>query len=61
MHMRELTDDFMQVYLFFPKIAQERPLPEYPIQGKGHQLPSKLKEACEGMWPDEAYPELKEW
>ena len=47
--------------LRFPHISKEIQLPEHPIQGNGRQLPSKLKEACGGMWPDEAYPDLKEW
>lgn len=45
----------------FPNIGKNIKIPEHPILGNGRHLPSKLKEACGGMWPDEAYPELKDW
>jgi TPR repeat protein len=45
----------------FPNIGKECRLPAHPTLGDGRQLPSKLREACGGMWPDEAYPELKDW
>lgn len=47
--------------LRFPQISKECPLPEHPVLGNGRQMPSKLKEACGGKWPDEAYPDLKDW
>lgn len=45
----------------FPSIGKECQVPTHPTLGNGRQLPSKLQEACGGMWPDEAYPELKDW
>lgn len=47
--------------LRFPAIGKECPLPMHPRLGNGSQLPSKLKDAFGGKWPDEVFVDLQNW